>query len=211
MLPLLLTAKLLAVLANELPWMAAVVVMVFPVEIVPNPEAIEPAAKAPTPVMLVKLPLWRSALTMALVLSRPATEVWTTPTVLRALRVVAPALVRPPVMLAPPLATVRPVRPVRVPVILELPMMAAPPADTVKPPVVTVSPVATANVPVKLAAEEMVWPLTAPLEMIPVPALMLAPLVTMPPLVVSKPVKVVAPTTANVPVKLAVLEIVWPL
>ena len=132
-----------------------------------------------------------------------------------------PALtVKPPaVIVAPPLVTVRPVpklpvvatatepvklaldeivwpliRPeVMVPVIVELPVMLAPPALTVRPPAVIVAPplvtvnpvpklpvVATARLPVKLAAEEIVWPLMLPLVMVPVPALILALLVTTP-------------------------------
>jgi len=49
----------------------------------------------------------------------------------------------------------RPVAP-RVPVTAVLPVIAAPPAETVRPPVVTVRPVAIATVPVKLAVLEMV-------------------------------------------------------
>ena len=66
-------------------------------------------------------------------------------------------------MLAPPDTTVSPVRPVRVPVIVELPVTEAPPE-------VTVRPVATARVPVKLASALMVCPLIAPEVMVPEPS-----------------------------------------
>ena len=41
------------------PCKAAVVVMLLPVEIVPKPLAMEPAVRAPVPVMLLNVPAWR--------------------------------------------------------------------------------------------------------------------------------------------------------
>lgn len=57
--PLELTAKAPEAMLSEPPWRAAVVVMLLPVEMVPKPEAIEPEARAPVPVIALKVPLCR--------------------------------------------------------------------------------------------------------------------------------------------------------
>lgn len=82
------------------------VVMLFAVLIVPKPEAMLPEVSAPVPVIFVKLPLCRSALTIALVLRRPAELLCTTPTAFRALRVVAPVTTSVPPTAVLPLAAV---------------------------------------------------------------------------------------------------------
>jgi hypothetical protein len=50
----------------------------------PNPVVIDPALSTPTPVILVKVPLARSAFTMAEEESTPAAEIWAIPSCSRA-------------------------------------------------------------------------------------------------------------------------------
>ena len=54
------------------------------VAIVPKPDAILPVLKAPVPVMFAKVPALKSAFTIRLEVSKPATELWTMPAVLNA-------------------------------------------------------------------------------------------------------------------------------
>jgi len=75
-----------------------------------------------------------AAVPIAPPVARLAIVAWAVNKLAEALVSVEPvARVSPPVMLAPPDATVIPVRPVSVPVMVELPVMLAPPLDTVSP------------------------------------------------------------------------------
>jgi len=187
-------------------------VIVAALLIVPKPEVIDPALRAPVPVIAVATASLTSTRAVSRLSSRlnsvaltviplitklealePVTV--TAPVALPRLRVL-PAVVAMtvlPAMEAPPDTTVSPVRLPSVPLIVELPVMATPPEDTVR--VVSVGAVAKTKAPLPVSS------LMAP----EIPALVVVAVIGDVPLPSTRPLSVPAPVpplaTPRVPVQ----------